>query len=168
MGAWLCCAPGFAVSGPFVPAGDLGLRHDVQLLTDYGVIQSTITAWPMSWDALAHDLGAYGDTTNLPTAVRATMQRVQARIDRNAGFDTTSFNARLGGMENPMAIRAFQYTPREDFEASAGLSWRNDRVHVSLQGDNASRGPLTCLRAIGAPVDTWGTDQFATDQAIDG
>lgn len=50
--------------------------------------------------------------------------------------------------------------------ACGGLAYPG--VHVSLQGDNASRGPLTCLRAIGAPVETWGSDQFATNQAIDG
>ena len=147
--AWLLAAPGLAVAGPFVPAGDLALRHDVQLLADYGVIPSTITSWPMSWDALASDLGAYEGGEDLPTAVRATLARVQARIDRSAARGETSFNARLGGMENPMAIRAFQYTPREDLEASAGLSWRNDRVHVSLQAtavDNAAAG--------GAPAGT--------------
>jgi hypothetical protein len=37
---------------------------------------------------------------------------------------------------------------------------------VALSGDNAARVPLTCLRAIGAPVETWGTDQFATNAAI--
>jgi hypothetical protein len=27
---------------------------------------------------------------------------------------------------------------------------------------------LTCLRAIGAPVDAWGTDQFRVDQTVTG
>lgn len=39
-------------------------------------------------------------------------------------------------------------------------------VHVALAGDIASRVPLTCLRAIGAPVDVWGTDQFATSEPV--
>lgn len=41
-------------------------------------------------------------------------------------------------------------------------------VHVSLAGDKATRGPLTCLRAVGAPIATFGSDQFATDQPVAG
>ena len=39
-------------------------------------------------------------------------------------------------------------------------------VHVSLGGANAARVPLTCLRAVGAPVEVWGNDQFATSEPI--
>jgi hypothetical protein len=38
--------------------------------------------------------------------------------------------------------------------------------HVALPGGLASRVPLTCLRAIGSPVATWGTEQFATSEPI--
>ena len=61
LGAFWLGVPLVAVSGSFVPAGDLGLRHDVQLLADYGVIKSTVTSWPMSWDTLAADLSAYDE-----------------------------------------------------------------------------------------------------------
>ena len=56
----------FAVAGLFMPAGDLGLRHDVQLLADYGVIKSTLTSWPMSWDTLAADLATVENMEQLP------------------------------------------------------------------------------------------------------
>ncbi len=39
-------------------------------------------------------------------------------------------------------------------------------VHAALPGSLASRVPLTCLRAIGAPVATWGSAQFATSEPI--
>lgn len=48
----------------------------------------------------------------------------------------------------------------------AGGGLAHPGVHVALSGESASRVPLTCLRAIGAPVETWGTDQFATNAAI--
>jgi hypothetical protein len=41
-------------------------------------------------------------------------------------------------------------------------------VHVAAPGDNAARVPLTCLKALDAPVDTWGTDQFYVDQPVAG
>lgn len=39
-------------------------------------------------------------------------------------------------------------------------------VHVSLAGDNACRVGLTCLRAVGVPIESWGTDQFQTGAPI--
>ena len=48
----------------------------------------------------------------------------------------------------------------------AGGALRYPGHHVSLAGDNAGRVGLTCLQAIGAPVDTWGTDQFLVDAPV--
>jgi hypothetical protein len=48
----------------------------------------------------------------------------------------------------------------------AGGALRSPGVHVSLAGDNAARGPLTCLEAVGVPIDTFGTDQFATSTPV--
>jgi hypothetical protein len=48
----------------------------------------------------------------------------------------------------------------------AGGALTHPGTHVSLAGGNASRVPLTCLRAIGAPVEVWGSDQFATSDPI--
>ncbi len=39
-------------------------------------------------------------------------------------------------------------------------------IHTSLGGTNATRVPLTCLQAIGAPVDTFGSDQLAANQPV--
>lgn len=41
-------------------------------------------------------------------------------------------------------------------------------VHVSIGGDNAARVPLTCLKAVGVPIDSWGSDQFLTNQPVSG
>lgn len=49
----------------------------------------------------------------------------------------------------------------------AGGALRFPGHHVSLAGDNVSRAVLTGLRAVGAPVQTWGSDQFATAQPIE-
>lgn len=39
-------------------------------------------------------------------------------------------------------------------------------VHVALAGANAARVPLTCLKAVGVPIDSFGTDQFATSEPV--
>jgi len=40
--------------------------------------------------------------------------------------------------------------------------------HVALPGDNAARVPLTCLKAVGVPIDSWGRDQFLVSETIAG
>lgn len=39
-------------------------------------------------------------------------------------------------------------------------------VHASLAGDNAVRVPFTCLKAVGVPIDAFGSDQFATSAPV--
>jgi hypothetical protein len=151
-GALLLCASGAADAGSFAPAGDLGLRHDVQLLADYGVVRSTMTSWPLSWNTLAADLGSVADLDALPPAIRATVRRVQARVDR-ATSHGISFGAHLGVSEKPTPIRGFQYVPREDVEGGAGIRWLSDRFVMDLRVtgvDNASDGKD--IRADGSEI----------------
>lgn len=48
----------------------------------------------------------------------------------------------------------------------AGGALASPGIHVSLAGDNAARVPLTCLKAVGAPIDVFGTEQFATGTPV--
>lgn len=48
----------------------------------------------------------------------------------------------------------------------AGGALQYPGVHATLAGGNAARVPLTCLRAVGVPIETFGSDQFATNQPV--
>jgi hypothetical protein len=48
----------------------------------------------------------------------------------------------------------------------AGGALRYPSQHVSLAGDNAARVPFTCLRAVGVPIESWGSDQYATSAPV--
>lgn len=50
----------------------------------------------------------------------------------------------------------------------AGGALVSPGVHVSLAGSNATRVPFTCLKAIGAPVEGFGSSQLAANQVVDG
>ena len=81
-----------AFAGPVASPGDIGLRHDIQMLADYGAIQGPTTAWPISWDAILADLeAAYQSELILPVAVRSTFVRVLNRARR----ETTRNDVRL-------------------------------------------------------------------------
>lgn len=120
-----------ALAGAFAPAGDTALRHDIQVLADYGVFKGPVTSWPLSWDAIAADLNT-ADETKYPEGVRITLQRVRSRVERNTRRGDSRFSGRLALAEKPTAIRAFENTPREDAEITAGFSWLGERVIVDL------------------------------------
>jgi len=50
----------------------------------------------------------------------------------------------------------------------AGGALANPGVHVALGGGNPCRVPLTCLKAVGVPIDTFGSAQFATSEPVPG
>jgi hypothetical protein len=121
-----------ASAGAFAPAGDLALRHDIQVLADHGLITSPVTSWPMSWDAIAADLGQV-DEVRHPQEVRVVLQRVRARIERNTRRGDLSFTGRVGVAEKPTAIRGFAYTPREDAEITGGIVKLGERLSLDLK-----------------------------------
>ena len=64
------------LAGPTIPPGDMALRHDIQVLADYGIIKGPISTWPLDWSAIAADIDAPGDRSRLPDGVMETLFRV--------------------------------------------------------------------------------------------
>jgi hypothetical protein len=127
-----------SLAGPVAPAGDIGLRHDIQMLADYGAIKAPTMAWPMAWDAILADLeAAQAEELNLPVAVRGTYNRVLARAQRATQRNDARFNARVSVSEKPTRIRGFTNAPYEEGELSAGFSWANDRFSIDLNATGA-------------------------------
>jgi hypothetical protein len=133
------CAIQPASAGPAIAPGDLALRHDIQVLADYGIIKGPVTTWPLNWNAIAADIDAPGDRTRLPNAVVDTMYRVQRRAERALQRNAPRFSAGLSAAEEPTRIRSFQNTPREQAELSAGMLWSDYRfvVDLNVQGVDA-------------------------------
>jgi hypothetical protein len=122
-----------AFAAPQAQPGDVGLRHDIQVLADYGAISGPVTTWPISWDAVLTDLEAVkANDVVLPNRVLPTFERVLARAQREAGRGKGRFKASLAGAEKPTVIRGFADTPREEGELRAGVSWFSERVSLDL------------------------------------
>ena len=135
---WLCGVAFFIFSASVAAApearpGDSGLRHDIQVLADYGAISGPVTTWPISWDALLADLEfVQANDVVLPNKVLPTFSRVLARAQREAGRGQVSFGGSLAGAEEPVNIRGFTNTPREQGELQAGISWFGDHLSLDL------------------------------------
>ena len=122
-----------AGADPWIAPGDARLRHDLQLLADAGIVRAPLTAWPVSWGEISRDLGAYSGIPGQNPWLDVALGRVRAaaRDAERGGY--IEGNASLSGSEEPMTLRRFGYTPREEGELSAGLEYTGDRFAYRLQ-----------------------------------
>ncbi len=118
-----------AAAGPFVDPGDSGLRNDLQLLADAGIIGSPLTVWPLSWGDIAVQLEDPGDLSDAEALAMARVQ-MRARDARVSGRLILLSEASAG--TEPALIRDFEDTPRQEAELSVGLEWTGERAAVNL------------------------------------
>ena len=160
----LAFAASASFAGPVAAPGDIGLRHEIQMLADYGAIRGPTTSWPLAWDAILADLeAAQAEDMNLPVAVRSTYVRVLNRAKRETARNNARFNARVSASEKPTRIRGFTNAPYEEGELSAGFSWANDHVSLDINATGAYE-PLDGkeARADGSRIAVdWGNVTFA-------
>ncbi len=123
-----CCT---VLAGPYIPAGDLALRHDIQRLADHGVIKGPVTTWPLAWGPILEDLRK-ADAANLPSGVLDALGRVRDRANWEVRAHELTFNAKTGVADNATRIRSFQNTPRGKIEVAVGASWIDDWFSADL------------------------------------
>jgi len=122
-----------ASAAPLAAPGDMGLRHDIQVLADYGAITGPVTTWPLSWDDVLSDLEfVNANDVVLPNAVLPTFNRILARAQREAQRGQHSISGYLSAAEEPTQIRGFSDTPREQGEIGAGYSWFGEHLTIDF------------------------------------
>ena len=127
--ACFSCASAWA--GPYIPAGDMLLRHDIQLLADAGVIKGPTTTWPLAWGPILSDIGD-ADASKFPNSIKASLQRVRDRANWEARSDQLTLRAQAAGSEKPSRIRGFQNTPRGNIELVAGAGYTTNSFSAEL------------------------------------
>lgn len=124
-------AAGSAHPGPYMEAGDLALRHDIQRLAEAGVIAGTTSTWPLAWAPVLADIQSVDDSQLAPDVLDA-LHRVRRRAARETGGESPGFSASMGVADNPTRIRSFEDTPRGDVDVSAGLDWTGTRFAADV------------------------------------
>ena len=131
----LILAASSATAGPYIPAGDLVLRSDIQRLADHGIIKGPTSTWPLAWGPILNDLSDAGGT-DLPPGVADALARVRDRASWETRTNELTFKAKVGAADNATRIRSFQNTPRGKVEVGAGASWIDEwfSIDLNLQG----------------------------------
>ena len=120
-----------AVADPLAAPGDMRLRHDLQLLNDARVINVPLTAWPLSLGDIHHAIEA-SNAVSISGTEKAAIERIRDYLAWELEIGTVRYTVGLAGADNPRVIRGFEHTPREDGEASLGLSWLGERFALNL------------------------------------
>ena len=132
-----------ARAAPSAAPGDVALRHDIQILADYGAISVPVTTWPIAWDAVRQDLERVKLLAiELPDELLPTYGRLLAIARRETARGDLRGRIAAAGAEEPVLIRGFANTPREKGEIDASVSWSSDVVSLDLN-----------LTAVDDPVD---------------
>ena len=134
-----CCAiaaalsAGAALADPWAPPGDMLLRHDLQLLADNGLLTAPLTTWPVSWGDIAGSLNAPDDPRALPPALGSAFARVQRRLRLESRTSELDLGLSASVAEEPIVLRNFADTPREEGEVALRMSWMGKRFAARLQ-----------------------------------
>jgi hypothetical protein len=122
-----------ARADPWLVPGDAGLRADIQLLADAGLLKGPVTTWPISWPDIARDALAASDR-GLDDATANALLRVQrlARAASATGF--AGAGIRVSGAYQPGTQREFADSPREEGELAMRASWLGRHFAMNLQG----------------------------------
>ncbi len=135
--AWiisLIVSPSFLEAAPQVQSGDLIFRHNIQILVDHGVVNSPVTTWPLSWDALLKDLKkSKSNDRPLPNKILPIFNKVLARALKETRRGKFSYSSGFSFSKDPMNIRGFSNTPRETSEIGGKFSWFNKHASIDLK-----------------------------------
>ena len=120
-----------AVAEPWAEPGDPALRHDLQLLSDAGLLTGTSVSWPIGWSQVARELAAV-DPAKLPAEQLASVERLRKRLARELRVDVVGLEASVSGAVDPTPLRTFEAIPRQEGEAALAADWMGDRFAVKL------------------------------------
>ena len=129
--AILLIAPA-ALAGPWLDPGDSGLRHDIQVLADAGVIQGPVSTWPLATGDILAALDA--DPVGLDPAARVALSRLRDRLEAETVIGRVRMSAHASAAQHPRDVRSFEDGPRESGEIGAGFEWTGERFATRVQG----------------------------------
>jgi hypothetical protein len=133
----MSCIAAWAHADPWLQPGDAALRSDIELLADAGILRGPVTTWPVSWPDIARDVSG-ADDHGLDEATANALLRVRRRVREAAAPGHAGAGLKLAGAYQPITLREFADSPREEGELTLRTSWLTEHFAVNLQGSYAA------------------------------
>ncbi|HVQ14197.1 MAG TPA: capsule assembly Wzi family protein, partial [Vicinamibacterales bacterium] len=124
---------GTALADPWLAPGDERIRSDIQLLADAGILHGPVTTWPMSWPDIARDALAIRADSTLDSSTFDALLRIQRLARAASSRGGTGRGISVSGAVEPVQLRGFAATPREEGELAMRTGWLGDKLAINLQ-----------------------------------
>ena len=116
---------------PWLDAGDMKLRHELQLLSDAHLLDSPLTTWPLAAKDIHENLREPVKDSPMLPALREAYANVKQRLkeeDYNSNFKLTG-NVR----SKELLIRDFSGEGREKYSLSYDGEWGNPYIDLRIK-----------------------------------
>jgi hypothetical protein len=118
------------MAAPWINTGDEAARHHIQTLVDSGLVDSTITAWPLMWSHLKQSLDAI-DPSSLNEAQLWSYHYL--RHELREAMKAVTPEARSTASSAATVLGHFGTDHRERYESALGLNYTGDSIGFQLQ-----------------------------------
>ncbi len=127
----LCLPINDANSSPWATPDDLLAKHDLQMLTDSGLLNIPINTWPIAWGDVAYNLKVE-NVKDLSPETLLSLQRIKQRlIDEELGG--ISANAEIKFAKNPDRIMTFFDPVNTKKLAASSASYLSENMAINLK-----------------------------------
>ncbi|MFQ5511176.1 MAG: capsule assembly Wzi family protein [Candidatus Krumholzibacteriia bacterium] len=120
--------------------GDTTLRHDIEVLAGYGLIEGPVTAWPVPWAQVGKGLDVVTDAA-MPVHVRRSLARVRRRLEEETRGGGLRYEVDVASASRPRLIQNFGGAVREELDGRVSVErrWKSTFVRLSAgyEGDEA-------------------------------
>lgn len=122
----------------WMPAGDLQMRQDVEVLADAGILKTPIDAWPLPWSAVSVDLYAVDPTKLMPLELGAWQRLMGELPGAQACFDTRA-SAEISVQRGQLPLRWFAAAPRGKNSVEGAIASQCGAVFYALDVSHANK-----------------------------
>ena len=120
---------------PWLDTRNVGLRVDIERLSNEGIITVPINTWPLMWSSILNDLDAT-DSKTVPSSLHASYARVITAARAATRTHKAQQSVRVSGANQSHVLRHFGDTGRDDAEFSLR---RNDMTEHFAYNLEATR-----------------------------
>lgn len=119
------------VARPWLDPGDMKLRHELQLLSDAGMLNAPLTTWPLASKDIHEQLKKPKDNETILPSLKYALDNVSSRLvkeDYGAGF-----NLSVDVISKEVLIRDFSGKGREKTNVSYDAQWGSQYFDARLK-----------------------------------
>ena len=128
-------------ANPWLDAGDMRLRHNLQILSDAGFLKAPLTTWPLSAEDIRSQLRQPVKNEILPPAVQSALPYVNPVLRKS--ISRTSF--KIGGdiRSEALLIRDFSGEGREKSQIYVDGKWNTPSFDIRAKITAAQQDKVT-------------------------